>query len=409
MLRFLIDDCLTSSGLKLEAEEIQQVYRAVVRYIAKLITINDLKAAVLKAGRRLEKLERDELKRTINNLKKETLDRTEYFLRGLWRAVYEFIRYQLKPSYLAEVFRVHEEDIQFVHDLLSEADRRKISRSKIPTKLLPKAEVDRCVAELSKHARTIMNPNNKNGGYVTFIYKNDMAIQRTDFHQEFLQEGWRVFMVYEHLDNVEYTLNMARQAITHFAINQIHFHNASVRTVLRSVDKTDPKSQERTFDRPKVRLEDTYTIPVDEDGGEAISPVEMNGEAMAKTPEKDVQDSELVAALQHANMKPTVRKFVDMIVGNEIDKDFERWLKHLHHVDLSKVQFDYIKLGGYVREYLNLTQDELADELGFCLSTNGDDPRFVRKVEKPAQQEAKPVRPKIHKVARNLICQIEAA
>lgn len=385
MLQRLIQDSLLTFDIKsLREDEMVQINNVISRYVARIATAKEVKQTLKKIGSK-------DIKWAIEHLKKDHLDHTGYFLSQLWRAVYEVVRYGLKRDYIAKRYGVFERDIEFVLSNLKPNEIERIKKSRRNTEQFKKRHRVKYFNEIQKYAKKMA------GKKLQFLYKNDQAFEKYDFVNDLAEEGWRSFLFYEHLLDPLKVLNYARRSVHNRCMNLIQYWKAGSRVILEEVEKHDKdapmkteaekdeglNSQKRVFNKPKISIEETFVVQGED--GEMLSLVDFTSDQTIKTPEAEIHDGKLMEALQTATFSGRTRKFIDMVIGGELDDDFKQWLWRTHQARLKDVHGHYEMLGEYVREYLHVSVRRLSKEIGLYI-----DPGVLKRAKKryKAAQEA---------------------
>ena len=306
--------------------------------------------------------------------KQKVLDRSDYFLTRLWRAVYEHVRYGLKVEVAAAQFRVSVADISLVLCSLTPRDRSFILRSRVQVERLQHAQRDQIIGEINRHARRLVRR-------LRFIARYDPGVDLQDLERELVVDGFSAFQRYEHFGQcrVGKILNYVRSSMRNRSINLINYYTSKSRATVSSaagyrcpqcdhefslrpgVRGQCPKCQavgelrqtEREFMVARVGLEDCLNNSntdrlTDFEARTTVAPVESQL--------TEVQLELLLEQLPDQRVRQFFRLITCKIKG------FQRWLVRKRRSAGTQPRLSALslpELGRYACEYLGLSVDDL--------------------------------------------------
>lgn len=360
----MLNSILTEITPWVTAEERTAAAGALGRYAARLTRSREFNRLI----KRLPPAAHQRLRES----KQRVLDRSDYFLTRLWRAVYEHVRYGLKVEVVADQFEVRPDDISLVLRSLSGRDRLVILRSRMQVERLADEQRQQLVKEIRRHAHRLVRR-------LRFIAKYDPAISLQDLENGLVEEGYSALQQYEHFGprRLGKILNFVRSSMSNRSINAINFHTSRSRAAVSSDlvyrcpqcehefrlrpgirgqcpkchAAGEPRQTEREFVVARVSLDDCLR-----ENTAHLADFEVR---TAVAPEAEVSRDQLLEKLRQVPDR-RVRRFFKLI--DQRRNAFRRWLGYTHgRFDANRLSLP--ELGRYAREYLGISVDELVKGL----------------------------------------------
>lgn len=305
----------------------------------------------------------------LRDAKQHILDRADYFLTRLWRAVYEHLRFGLKVELAAEQFHVSVADISLILRNLTPRDRLVILRSRVQVERLAREQRQRILTEIRAQARRLVRR-------LRFIAKYDSGVDLGDLEHDLVVEGYNAFQQYEHFGDcrVSKILNYVRSSMSNRSINLIHHYTSQSRAAVSSERNYrcpackyefrlrsgvprgqcpkcqtpgELRSTEREFVVTRVSLDDCM---------QENNAYRHDFEARTTLAEPELSRDELLQRLRCVPDR-RVRQFFQLI--DRRANVFRRWLGKVHgRYNINLVSLP--ELGRYAREYLGISVEELA-------------------------------------------------
>jgi hypothetical protein len=305
----------------------------------------------------------------LRDAKQRILDRSDYFLTRLWRAVYEHLRYGSKVELAAAQFEVSVTDVSLILRSLTPRDRIIILRSRVQIERLAREQRQRILTEIRACARRLVRR-------LRFIAKYDSGVDLSDLEHDLVVEGYNAFQQYEHFGDchVGKILNYVRSSMSNRSINIINHYTSQSRAAV---------SSERNYRCPACKYEFRLRsgvprgqCPRCHTAGElrsterefVVTRVSLDDcmqennlhlhdfEARTALAEPELSRDQLLQRLKCVPDR-RVRQFFQLI--DRRANTFRRWLGKVHgRYNINLVSLP--ELGCYAREYLGITVEELA-------------------------------------------------
>jgi hypothetical protein len=359
MLEEILFDSEISRSTR-DQEQLDLARKLIIQYILKLIPSSTFIRKVKCLNRKV----RDE----VLSVKRRVIDRTEYFLSSLWRALHYVVRHYVKVDVACKKYGVHREDILLLMEILDSGDIRRVERSRVSLEKLSEVEKEDIYDSIQKHISVLIG---RGRGSPRFISTNDPVYSLKDIERILWEEGHRLLLYYEHFGNPDKIRNYVKQGMRHYCVNFILYNQAACRQAISAVEG----DSSREFKIKRVSID--YT-PSDGSTSDSTNSADSSNSSLGdRIEDKDGVRPDAIFErkwlLESLGTKTPVviRKFVRIVVGDRFGKDFRRWLRIVHGLEAEQVAADYPKLGKFAMEFLGISQKKVIKSVSpFLLEDN---------------------------------------
>lgn len=330
--------------------EVEPVRRFLVLYLARILNAQGLISAIKDLP--------VAIKEQILAVKRAKFDRDEYFLSMLWRALHLHLRFFIRPEVACARYGVSRRDLLLCKASLFLDDIRRIERATMRVDRLPAVHRQELFDAITKHARVLVN---RPIGSPRWIAKNDAGYEIQDIESQLWEEGFRLFLCYEHFGNRGKIRNFVKRGMQNFCVNFIMYNTARKRQALASVSGDG----NREYQVVKLSLD---APRAGEDGGSLVDTIPD----VLVWPDQRIHDQRLAIFL--SKVPSVVRKFAHIVIENRFSRRFLDWLRTTHKLrptDISvkkhgqpiQLRDDLGRLGQLAMEYLGTKRSVIAHYL----------------------------------------------
>lgn len=364
---------------RMQQEDFSQLSVVTIRYLLRLATSNEMTKIARTAG----------VLDSFRDFKKTTLDCTAYALSRYWRAVYIAVRgkncsfcdakascssrfatkrctnFVPAINRIALALDVEPEDVSMALDLLTEEDCDHIREAKNYREWPCDAEIATLIKGMSFYARRITS---KKLHFIETYSGEWQAGERTKtpspLESELLAEGYRVALKYDHKLEITKIKTIVMSWMHNYAVNLIKKNcTVSRRNIVRTQHHVSRMGNRDEFGTTICSI-DAPSGTSDEFGTECS----MHNVLPTVDLLPSIEAGEFVRQIKKKSRCGKCNRFVDIVLGDEQDAEFEAWLESQ---GLAYDTLSLDRLSTLAKTFLGVSNKKLERRIGLLLSKQG--------------------------------------